>query len=299
MPKPSWHLQPWAQPCPETALSPAAGARPRAGPWGCLGHGASQPLAVCGPYPPWGRRWAANSAGAQGCLKQGQQPCQGLLQPYLSWAGRSHDQRFCQAWVPAPAAAVPCPQALRRVAPACSCLPEPSSARARGKGGGGNRTGSVAVAMPVSVIYIVYKSIKQSVLLSGILHRDLVLLEKRRGGGAAEVGGEGQPPPPQQTAQYQSGSILIIIAVCKHWLLSINALVGRSSKRYVVTSLDYTGAYERVRDRALHRAPPETVYCSLSQSRNLNANLALWSLTRAARCHRAAATTPRGSHPPT
>lgn len=41
----------------------------------------------------------------------------------------------------------------------------------------------MAVAMPVSVIYIVYKSIKQSVLLSGILHRDLVLLEKRTDGG--------------------------------------------------------------------------------------------------------------------
>ena len=53
----------------------------------------------------------------------------------------------------------------------------------------------------------------------------------------------------------------------------------------MVTSLDYTGVYERVRDRALHRAPPETAYCTLSLSRNLKANLALWSLARAARCH--------------
>lgn len=60
----------------------------------------------------------------------------------------------------------------------------------------------------------------------------------------------------------------------------------------MVTSLDYTGVYERVRDRALHRAPPETAYCTLSLSRNLKANLALWSLARAARCHRAAANTP-------
>lgn len=60
---------------------------------------------------------------------------------------------------------------------------------------------------------------------------------------------------PQQTAQYQSESILIIIAVCKHQLLSINALVCLSSRRYVVTSLDYAGVYERVREGALRRAP--------------------------------------------
>lgn len=67
----------------------------------------------------------------------------------------------------------------------------------------------------------------------------------------------------------------------------------------MVTSLDYTGVYERVRDRALHRAPPETAYCTLSLSRNLKANLALWSLARAARCHRAAANTPWGGRLPT
>lgn len=42
----------------------------------------------------------------------------------------------------------------------------------------------------------------------------------------------------------------------------------------MVTSLDYAGVYEQVREGALHRAPLETVFCGLSLSRNLNANLA-------------------------
>lgn len=137
--------------------------------------------------------------------------------------------------------------------PARQSLPLPEFGE---KGGGGNGTGPMAVATPVSVIYIVYKSIKQSVLLSAILPGGLVLLQARAVWGWQGVrGGEGQPPPPQQTARYQSGSILIIIAVCKHRLLSINALVGLSSRRYVVTSLDYVGVYERVREGAQRRAP--------------------------------------------
>lgn len=86
----------------------------------------------------------------------------------------------------------------------------------------------MAAAIPVSVIYIVYKSIKQSVLLSGILPRDLVLLQERTWG--VRWGG-GWLPPHKRQRRYQSESILIIIAVCKHWLLSINALVGLSSRR--------------------------------------------------------------------
>lgn len=63
----------------------------------------------------------------------------------------------------------------------------------------------------------------------------------------------------QQTAQYQSGSILITIALCKHRLLSINALVGLSSRREeVVTSLDYAGVYERVRGGALPGPPGDS-----------------------------------------
>lgn len=44
----------------------------------------------------------------------------------------------------------------------------------------------------------------------------------------------------------------------------------------MVTSLDYAGVYERVRGDCVE--PPETAYCTLSRSTNLNANLALWSL---------------------
>ena len=54
----------------------------------------------------------------------------------------------------------------------------------------------MAVATPVSVIYIVYKSIKQSVLLSAILPGGLVLLQERTAWGWQGVqGGEGQRPP--------------------------------------------------------------------------------------------------------
>lgn len=56
----------------------------------------------------------------------------------------------------------------------------------------------MAAAIPVSVIYIVYKSIKQSVLLSGILPRDLVLLQERTWG--VRWGGR-MAATPQETAQ--------------------------------------------------------------------------------------------------
>ena len=57
----------------------------------------------------------------------------------------------------------------------------------------------MAAAVPVSVIYIVYKSIKQSVLLSAILPGGLVLLQERPAQGWRGVrGGEGQQPPPNR-----------------------------------------------------------------------------------------------------
>lgn len=57
----------------------------------------------------------------------------------------------------------------------------------------------MAAAVPVSVIYIVYKSIKHSVLLSGILPRDLGLLRERTRG---YRGGRGaMATTPQETAR--------------------------------------------------------------------------------------------------
>lgn len=139
MPKPSWPPQPWARPCPETALSLAVGL-------GCLG--------AC---PPWGRDG------------EGRQLHRGLGLPYarptgtlgppaaLSCLGRVKSPPAAPA--PAPVAAPLCPQPPHLPISACRSLPLMGFGE---KGGGGNRTGSMAAAMLVGVIYIVYKSIKQS-----------------------------------------------------------------------------------------------------------------------------------------
>lgn len=82
----------------------------------------------------------------------------------------------------------------------------------------------MAAAVLVGVIYIVYKSIKQSVLLSALHPGGLVLLQRRQH--RAGTGRGGTAATPQQTSWYQLGSVLIIVAVCKHQLLSINALSG-------------------------------------------------------------------------
>lgn len=195
MPKPSWPLQPWARPCPETALSPAAGT------WPCVRPAVPQPWgtpATCRlrPLPSLGEGQTADSTGAQGCLTQGPRVCRGSPAA-LSCPGRVKPQLAAQ--VSAPAAVVPCPQAPRGQflpVPACRSLPLPEFGE---KGEGGNRTGSMAVAMPVSVIYIVYKSIKQSILLSAILPGGLVLLQERTAGDWQGVQGrEGQWPPPNR-----------------------------------------------------------------------------------------------------
>lgn len=82
----------------------------------------------------------------------------------------------------------------------------------------------MAVAVLVGVIYIVYKSIKQSVLLSAFHAGGLVLLQRRTAQGWHREGRVSSHPPTD--SWYQSGSVLIIVAVCKHQLLSINALSG-------------------------------------------------------------------------
>lgn len=79
--------------------------------------------------------------------------------------------------------------------PARFCLPEPSSAGVLGKGEGGNRTGSMAAAVLVGVIYIVYKSIKQSVLLSALHPGGLVLLQRRTAQGWHREGRDSSHPP--------------------------------------------------------------------------------------------------------
>lgn len=77
----------------------------------------------------------------------------------------------------------------------------------------------MAAAVLVGVIYIVYKSIKQSVLLSALHPGGLVLLQRKTAQGWHGEGRGGTAATPQQTAWYQSGSVLIIVAVCKHQLL--------------------------------------------------------------------------------
>lgn len=173
MPKPCWPLQPWAQPYPETAFSLAVGAPSPGGcqPWA--------PLATAHVLPGGGtgsrlqRGWGLPQVGLSSCL------------------GRAKLQLV--ALVPAPGAVVLCPQAPPGAVPALRNLPLPEFGE---KGGGGNRTGAVAAARPVSVIYIVYKSIKLSVLLSAILPGALVLLQGKTawGGGSSRQPSTNQDP---------------------------------------------------------------------------------------------------------
>lgn len=167
MPKPSWPPQPWARLCPETALSPAAGLR-------CLG--------ACPPRGREDRRAAPR--GLRAALRRAnrglQQPCPALPGQGEVTTGGSDS----------------CPRGTATPHPpvsACRSLPLPGFG---GKGGAGNRTGSMAAAVLVGVIYVVYKSIKQSVLLSA-LHPVGALLCCRGGqrGAGTERGRDSSHPP--------------------------------------------------------------------------------------------------------
>lgn len=189
MPKPSWPLQPWARPCPETALSPAAGA-----PSPALGPGVPQPWGTPATAPALpGGGMGSRLHGGSGLPYAGPAGVPGSpALPMTSSSGARLGSLPQQQWCRAPRH----PQGQYLPVPACQSLPLPEFGE---KGGGGNRTGSMAVAMPVSVIYIVYKSIKQSVLLSAILPGGLVLLQERTAGGWQGVrGGEGRQPPPNR-----------------------------------------------------------------------------------------------------
>lgn len=169
MPKPSWPPQPWARPCPETALSPAVDL-------GCLG--------AC---PPWGREdRRATPWGLWAALHQAHRHTGASSSPVLPGQGEvttsGSDPCLCSSTATFPA-----------TPPVCSCLPEPSCAGVWGKEG--NRTGSMAAAVLVGVIYIVYKSIKQSVLLSALHPGGLVLVQRRTAQGWHGEGRDSSHPP--------------------------------------------------------------------------------------------------------
>lgn len=167
MPKPSWPPQPWARPCPETALSPAVGL-------GCLG--------AC---PPWGREdRQATLQGLRAALCQAHRHTGSSSSPVLPGQG----EVTTGGSVPCP----PCPRPPLLSVSACRSLPLPGFG---GKGGGGNRTGSMAAAVLVGVIYIVYKSIKQSVLLSALHPGGLVLLQRKTAQGWHGEGRDSSHPP--------------------------------------------------------------------------------------------------------